>query len=128
MNKVLVFILLIFLSNCEKKNTNKITTIETSENIYNFGEITLKDTIRCKFTITNKSNTNLEILNIATSCGCTQVGETKTSIPYGEKAEINIEFIPKENQLGTTINNSVIVETNTIPPYTVFRIKGKVLD
>jgi hypothetical protein len=127
MNKILYLILLILLISCDNKRKNIVLTkVSTEESEYDFGKANLNDTINYTFKIKNITKNNLIISNIATSCGCTQVGKTKRNLKFNEEANINIQFIPNENQIGTMVKNSVIVETNTEPPFTVFNIKGKV--
>ena len=128
MNKLFCFVLLIFSLSCRDINTSKKNAIlSITEKSFDFGEIKLNNKLNHTFRLKNVSNNDLIISNIGTSCSCTQVGKTKEIIKSGDSAEINIEFIPKLSQVGTVVKNTIVVEANTEPPFTVFYLKGKVV-
>ena len=128
MNKPFLILLFLFLilCSCNSKKENTITKIEILDKEFNFGKATLKDTIVHTFKIKNLTNTKLKINNLATSCGCTTIGKIDSIANKNEIIEVKLQFIPKKEQIGNQVTNSVVVEMNTEPPFTVFRLKGKV--
>ncbi|MEN8835976.1 MAG: DUF1573 domain-containing protein [Polaribacter sp.] len=99
----------------------------TENKTFNFGEIKLNDTLNHTFKIKNISKNKLIISKIATSCGCTQIGDIKKELELNEETEIKIQFIPKESQVGNLVKNTVVLEINTEPPFVVYNIKGRVI-
>lgn len=133
MNKNHFILVLFFLTliNCKKSNTNKkskeTAIIEILQKEYNFGTIKVGDTVNHDFYIKNISNQNLKIGKIGTSCGCTNVSEIDSVVQKGEKTKVTIQFIAQKEQIGE-ISNSAVVEMNTKPPFTIFRLKGNVIN
>ncbi|MGB0892162.1 MAG: DUF1573 domain-containing protein [Flavobacteriaceae bacterium] len=122
----LVILVLLFLS-CNNETKNEITKIEVLKNNYDFGKITIQDTIIYTFKIKNISDRKLKINNIATSCGCTTIGEIDSIADKNEEVNIKVQFIPKKEQIDSYVSNSIVLETNTVPPYIIFRLKGNVV-
>lgn len=122
-----IVIIAFVLINCKKSNLKEEIGIkfETSNKKYNFGDIRVNDTITHSFYVKNLSKQNLIISKVATSCGCTSVGNIDSLIMPNKKTEIKIQFIAKKEQVGS-ITNSIVVEMNTKPPFTVFRLEGNV--
>lgn len=118
----LIIILTVFVG-C-KKSQPEFALLET-EKEFDFGTITLKDTVKHTFKIKNISEISLKISEIGTSCGCTGAIVSDSIIEKNEFAEIEVQFIPKKEQIGK-ITNSIVIEANTNPPYTTLYLNGSV--
>ncbi|MGY0407821.1 MAG: DUF1573 domain-containing protein [Polaribacter sp.] len=130
-SKILIFFCLfcVFIS-C--KNANKkqdklkdIAKIEVIEKEFNFGNATLNDTIVHIFKVKNISNQILKIKKLAPSCRCTTSKDIDSIANKNEYVEFKIQYIPKKDDLGK-ISNSLVVEMNTEPPFTIFRLTGNI--
>ncbi|WGH75690.1 DUF1573 domain-containing protein [Tenacibaculum tangerinum] len=110
-----------------KKSNNPVAKAEILEKDFDFGEITLQDTIAHSFKIKNTTDIPLKINNLATSCGCTTFDLLDSIAKKDESLTVTVQFIPKEEHIGQRVSNSVVVEMNTDPPFSVVRLKGKVL-
>lgn len=82
------FIILSVLTSC-KKNQPEIALIE-AEKEFDFGTITLNDTVKHVFKIKNISDLPLKISKIGTSCGCTGAILSDFIIDKNEFAEIEV--------------------------------------
>lgn len=121
-HKIILSLFAVFILISCKKNEIKFAILKT-EKTFNFGIISLHDTINHVFEVKNISDKKLEITQIGTSCGCTGVIVSDSIIPKNKSAKIKVQFIPKKDQIGE-INNSIVIEANTNPPYTTIYIKG----
>ncbi|NNL16634.1 MAG: DUF1573 domain-containing protein [Flavobacteriaceae bacterium] len=117
---IITLISLTFFISCDY-GTKKIAKSEISDKEYDFGEISISDSIVHSFFIKNSSTTPLKIYEVASSCGCTTTNFTKTNIGLNEHASIQVVFKPDRKGY---IEKSIIVETNTDPPFNVFYLKG----
>lgn len=108
---------------CSKKES-KFPILKV-EKEYNFGKITLNDTIKHIFKLQNVSESSLKISQIGTSCGCTGAIISDSIIEKDKFAEIEVKFIPQKENLGK-ISNSIVIEANTNPPYTTLYLNGTV--
>ena len=67
--------------------------VEMDRIVHDFGDIqTSQGPVSCTYTVTNISKTPVTILNVISSCGCTDVQWTKESIPAGGKGTISATF------------------------------------
>lgn len=125
-NKLIAVLLFVitFIS-CNKKK-EEFAKLEYNK-IFNFGKITLNDTVRYAFKIKNISDTDFKIKQIGTSCGCTAAKITDSTVSKNETIEIKVKFVPKKEDKGLgLIKNSIVIDGNTNPPFTTFYITGKV--
>lgn len=126
---VLILLLLISIFYFGKKEeinnvldpTNTKIEIETST--FEFGTMSLHDTLRHTFIIKNVSNNELLIKNVLSNCECTVVSFDKKPIKQNETTKISVVFIPISK--GNT-EKDVVIEANTSPPFTILSLKGKV--
>ncbi len=119
-----VLVCLLLLCSCKEKN-KETPIVEIEEKVFNFGEISMNDSIQHTFIIKNTSDIPLKITEVGASCGCTTSNYTKGEILKNENATIEVLFKP--NNTGLT-EKSIVVETNTDPPFNVFYIKGNVIE
>lgn len=123
-----ILLLLVFTSLQSCKNsteTPKVAIIEIIDKEFGFGQISMKDSTSFTFTIKNKSEIPFKISKVGTSCGCTTTEYTKDEVSINEFAIVELLFKP--NQIGH-IEKSIVVESNTDPPFNVFYIKGDVVE
>ncbi len=67
--------------------------VELDRTVHDFGDIqTSQGPVSCTYTVRNISDKPLTILNVISSCGCTDVQWTKESIPAGGKGAISATF------------------------------------
>lgn len=67
--------------------------VELDRTIYDFGDIqTSQGPVSCSYTVRNISDGPVTILNVISSCGCTDVQWTKESIPAGGEGRISATF------------------------------------
>ena len=67
--------------------------VELDRTVYDFGDIqTSQGPVSCSYTVRNISHGPVTILNVISSCGCTDVQWTKESIPAGGQGCISATF------------------------------------
>lgn len=60
---------------------------------HDFGEVTVKDgPLSCSFTVKNISSKDINIFNVVSSCGCTDVSWTREVIKPGQKGTIKATY------------------------------------
>jgi hypothetical protein len=116
-----ILIMLVVSISC-KKSQPACAIIKTDKE-FDFGTITLKDTINHIFKIQNISDSPLKISQVGTSCGCTGAIISDSIVSKNNFAEIKVRFIPKKEQTGK-VTNSIVIEANTNPPYTTLYLNG----
>jgi len=104
-------------------NQNGLAKTEIQNKEHSFGKIGLNDSIVHTFYLKNVSNIPLTITKVGTSCGCTTTNYTQGEIGENETASIEVLFKPEQTGI---IDKSIVVETNTDPPFNVFYLKGEV--
>lgn len=109
-----------FLS-CNKDNTARI---DVNKEI-NLGIIEIGDTIKKSFLIKNNSSVDLKIKAIKSSCGCTVAKLKDSIIKENQSTNLEVELIAAKNKVGK-IKNSIVIEANTNPVFTVLYLKGSV--
>lgn len=123
MKKNIFFTLLLFFIfiSCSSSEP-KIAKLKTNK-IVDFGTISLNDTITHVFEIENISDVELKISEIGLSCGCTGATISDSIIKKHEISQLKVQYIPRKEQLGK-VNNSIVIEANTNPPFTVLYLNG----
>ena len=89
--KALAIALTLVLSATGSRAQNKFGgRVELDRTVYDFGDIqTAQGPVSCTYTVRNISDKPVTILNVISSCGCTDVKWTKESIPAGGKGTIS---------------------------------------
>lgn len=89
----------------------KLPVIKFEEEEFDFGTINEGDKVEHVFKFTNTGESELYIIDVKPSCGCTVPDYTKTPVAPGNSGEIKLEF----NSSGKPgeQNKSVTVKTNT---------------
>lgn len=120
-NLILTIITLIFFSCSNKDKTANIYV----NKVINFGLIKVNDTIKKSFLIKNNSSVDLKIKAIKSSCGCTVAKLNDSIIKENESTDLIVEFVADKDKIGK-IKNSIVVEANTDPVFTVLYLIGSV--
>ena len=102
-----------------------ITTIKLIEKEYNFGKISLCDTISHTFKIQNISEIPFKINQIGTSCGCTTSNFTKEEVNLNEFVIIEASFIPTKDKVGK-IKESIVIDCNVEQGFITFYLTGEI--
>ncbi|MCD0472628.1 DUF1573 domain-containing protein [Flavobacterium sp. JAS] len=129
MKYLFISILLVLLVNCKLKKDDsserfKQSKIKISYTTFNFGKITIGDTVNCTFFIKNISEEKFIIDTVGTSCGCTTTTFTKDSVQKNGFAKINIQYIA--DNVGK-ISKSIVASDNTQQSFHTFYLKGSVV-
>lgn len=112
----------------EAAPTGPTTTIEFSEMVHDFGEITEGEHVKYSFKFKNTGSEPLIVSDAKGSCGCTVPDWPREPIAPGASAEIKIEFDSKGkgSDDGAKQTKKVTVTANTNPPQTYLTITGVV--
>lgn len=67
--------------------------VQVDKTVHDFGDISVSDgPVSCTYTFTNNSSKAMLILNVVTSCGCTDVTWTREPIPVGKTGTVTATF------------------------------------
>ena len=100
--------------------------ISVENPLFDFGDIDRGAKVTTKFKFKNSGSAPLEIINVATSCGCTSAVPDKTTYAVGESGEIPVTF--DSGRFSGPITKRVTIRTNDpASPDTVVTIKGNVV-
>ncbi len=124
----LIFLLLIANSlffSCDKVNEyfREAPVVEYSKTTYDFGMITMKDTINYTFKIKNISKKDLIIEDVQSSCSCTITNFTKRNVKLNEFAEIKVMYVPIDKG---KVKHDIVLVANTKPRFTILNLIGSV--
>ena len=110
----------------EEKPSIEKTTIEFTEEVYEFGEVTAGEKVTHTFKFKNTGKVPLIISTAKASCGCTVAATPKEPIPPGESDEIQVVFNTTGKSGQQTKYVDVVANTE---PMAITRIlmKGTVL-
>lgn len=112
-------------SNMTPEQIEDAAQIVFTERVFNFGKMKQKSTVEHNFTFKNNGKNDLLIRKIRSSCGCTAVTPSETTIKAGGTSQIKAIF-----NSGTRVgrqNKSITVITNDPKnPNIVLRVTGEV--
>lgn len=106
-----------------KKNAKAYIPVST----YNFGTISLKDTINYNFKIKNIGENPLVINKIESTCNCTYFKYDNKPVFKNKELIIKSQFIPKKNKLGKN-TASILIESNFEDRVIELKLEGIVTD
>lgn len=108
-----------------KKDSLKAPQIKFETTDFDFG--TVKDTGLVKFSykFSNLGKTDLKILKVKASCGCTAPTPEKTTLKKGENSEIMVTFDPKGRK-GEQHKTITVITNDPNKSNIVLNFKGKV--
>ncbi len=112
-------------SNMTPEQIEDAAQIVFTEKVFNFGKMKQKSTVEHNFTFKNTGKNDLLIRKVRSSCGCTAVTPSETTIKAGGTSQIKAIF-----NSGTRVgrqNKSITIITNDPKnPNTVLRVTGEV--
>lgn len=114
----------VFVVSCSDKS--KYSMISATKEI-NFGTIYSNEKISKVFKIKNASANDLVIKNVKTSCGCTAAKLKDSVVKENETLDLEVNFFASKEKIGK-VKNSIVIEANTSPIFTVLYLKGNVVD
>lgn len=103
-----------------------VAEVETKENVYDFGYITEDEIVEHEFTIENKGNKDLELLEMEIPCKCVTVDIDKAILAPGEKVMLKVQFDPKGYQ-GLQYRDIKVI-TDGIPEVITFTVTADIID
>jgi hypothetical protein len=92
---------------------------------HDFGKIIQGESVSYEFKFTNTGKSDLIIVDVSTSCGCTVPSFPRTPIRAGETGIIKVSF-NSAGKFGFQAKN-VLVVANTQPNTTLLRIKAQIV-
>jgi hypothetical protein len=93
--------------------------------VYDFGTISQADGPQtCVFTVTNTGDEPLTILSAISSCGCTNVRWTRTSLAKGEKGKIEATYTNEDGPY--PFDKTITVYLSDIRKPVVLHLRGVV--
>ena len=105
------------------EKTRQEKTAEPVIKEYNFGQMSLGDSIEYVFELRNTGSTPVIIEDVKASCGCTTVDWMKGPISSGKTGWIKSRL--KATDKGR-LRKSVVAQLNTTDPFVVFYLAGEV--
>jgi len=99
--------------------------LEFDKTVHDFGEISVKDgPVSCVFGVTNASEGPVTILAVISSCGCTSVDWTRTTLEPGATGEVRATFSNEDGPY--PFDKTLTVYTSDSRKPTILHLKGKV--
>lgn len=126
-----LFILLISVGLCASAQTTTVqpvhgSRVQFAEKSHDFGTIDEGIKVSYDFEFTNTGDSNLILVNVQASCGCTVPSWPRQPIKPGEKGKITVVY-NSARRAGETFHQSITVTTNMMKDNVfVIYIKGKV--
>jgi len=100
------------------------TKVTIANRSFNFGTISLEDSITYSYPVINSGNKNLIIKNVKTSCGCTAPEWEKKPIAPGDSTLIKVKF----NPVSTGYNEkTIVINCNVDSSFIVLYLRGTVV-
>jgi len=106
-------------------NSGDLPVFKFEEIEHDFGKIIQGESVSYDFKFTNTGKTDLIIVDVSSSCGCTVPSFPKTPIRPGEEGAIKVSF-NSAGKFGFQAK-SVLVVANTQPNTTLLRIKVQIV-
>lgn len=108
-----------------EKNAGNLPAFKFVEIEHDFGKIIQGESVSYEFKFTNTGKSDLLIVDVSTSCGCTVPSFPKTPIRPGDEGAIKVSF-NSAGKSGFQAKN-VLVVANTQPNTTMLRIKAQIV-
>ncbi|MEI6888994.1 MAG: DUF1573 domain-containing protein [Bacteroidales bacterium] len=109
-----------------KTNSASLPNFKFAEVEHDFGKIIQGESVSYEFQFTNNGKSDLIIVDVSTSCGCTVPSFPKTPIRPGGKGAIKVSFNSAGKRGFQTKN--VLVVANTQPNTTLLRIRAQIVN
>jgi len=106
-------------------NSGVLPVFKFDEIEHDFGKVIQGESVSFEFQFTNTGKSDLIIVDVSTSCGCTVPSFPKTPIRTGDKGAIKVSF-NSAGKFGFQAK-SILVVANTQPNTTLLRIKAQIV-
>jgi hypothetical protein len=103
-----------------------LPVIEFEKDIHDFGKLIQGEVVSCNFKFKNTGKTDLLIVDVKSSCGCTVPTFPKTPIKSGEEKNLTVTF-DSSGRKGIQ-NKMITVISNCQPNRNEIRIKAQVIE
>ena len=108
-----------------ENNSGSLHSFKFEEIEHDFGKVIQGESVSYEFKFTNTGKSDLIIVDVNTSCGCTVPSFPRTPIRPGEKGAIKVSF-NSAGKFGFQAKN-ILVVANTQPNTTLLRIKAQIV-
>ncbi len=108
-----------------ESNAGALPSFKFQEIEHDFGKIIQGESVSYEFQFTNTGKSDLIIVDVSSSCGCTVPYFPKTPIRPGDKGAIKVSF-NSAGKNGFQAKN-ILVVANTQPNTTLLRIKAQIV-
>jgi len=96
---------------------------EFDRTVYDFGDICISDgPVNCAYTVTNTGKDDLYIVDVVSSCGCTNVKWTKEAIKPGGKGTVTATY--KNNEGPVPFDKQLTAYLSGVKQPVILRLRG----
>jgi hypothetical protein len=107
------------------QDEEELPKISFSTDTHEFGKLVQGEKVSYAFKFTNSGKSDLRIIKVTSSCGCTVTSYPEKPIKPGESSKIDVKF-DSQNRRGYQ-NKTITVLSNTHPNATTLRISAQVM-
>lgn len=125
---IILFSVLVFSAQSQTTPAKAVkgSVIQFAEKSHDFGTIDEGIKVSCDFEFTNTGDSDLVLLNVQASCGCTVPTWPRKPIKPGDKGKITVVY-NSARRAGETFHQSITVTSNMLQDNVkVIYIKGQV--
>jgi len=95
--------------------------------VWDFGDIlSSQGPVSCSFNVTNVGKEDLNIFNVVSSCGCTDVSWTRETIAPGHKGSVSVTYANTDGPI--PFDKSITVYLSCVRQPVILRLRGNVLE
>lgn len=131
---VWIFLVFVFLSQISQglyarediKPAVSVPAIYAAEPVYDFGKIPSGQIVNHEFGIENRGQTDLQILRVSTSCGCTVAQSMPQQIKPGETGRISVRF-DSRGRVGKQDKAVTVYSNDPSNPQLICHLKGELI-
>lgn len=122
MNKIIMFLSLLFFTACKNSTEAKKPLIKLNNEIINLGVLSPADTVRKSFPVYNSGTDTLFITKVGVSCGCTNGHSDKLYVLPGDSANIFFTYSPANDI--DSVQKSLNVKNNSAEPFKLVYLRA----
>ena len=105
--------------------TDPQAAVTWDKTVHDFGDVTVSDgPLSCSFTVTNQSDQAIAILEVVSSCGCTDVSWTREPLQPGKSGVVSATF--KNEDGPVAFDKTLTVYITGVKRPVVLRLRGVV--
>lgn len=103
-----------------------VQKIEVEPKSWDFGKISQGDTVNCVFHIRNRGSSDLQLLKVRSTCGCTLVKVSTGTMKPGDEREVEVSFNSKGYY--NDVNKYMYVDSDDpVSPNITLTLTGKII-